>query len=146
MDIFGIFEKSDAPIFLRSSETIEKNPFENSVEPECSRKFVFSKNLKCPEMSRNSGAGSEILASRNSGVTFRDIPGHFGTGSIVDYETAPFRSGKRQEAVRSLPKHPGSREKTSASQRYAENSAGHGDGICDLGAGLLCARFINSHN
>jgi hypothetical protein len=54
-DILWIFEKSDATIFLRSSETAEKKPFENFVEPDFSRKLSFLKILKCPEMSRNSG-------------------------------------------------------------------------------------------
>ena len=119
-DIFGIFEKSDAPIFLRSSETIEKNPFENSVEPECSRKFVFSKNLKCPEMSRNPGQSG--VAVQDFG-TFRDIPRHFGTLSTVDFGTRPSCSAERGEGTRSFPEHLGSRENSPASRSYVGNSA-----------------------
>ena len=66
----------------------------------------------------------------------RDISAHFGTWSIVDFGTSSFRPGKRQQSLRSLTKHPGSRGKSSASQSYDENSAGHGNGISVLGPGF----------
>ncbi len=75
-DIFGIFEETDAPVSLRRAETLEKNPFKKSVEPNLSRKLVFAKNLKCPEMSRNSG----VAGSR--------ISGHFGTSLGVSVRAA----------------------------------------------------------
>ena len=93
---FGNFGTIDAMIFLWSSETIESHPINKTVEPDYTRKPLFSKNLKCPEMSRN-------LISRHF-ETFQC----FGTWVISDFETAPIRLQKCREAMRSFSKHLGS--------------------------------------